>query len=480
MSLSTPGQQSINSTVISEFESYAEGLKCDAVNNSHRVFLLFECQHPADALILRAWFDRLPETQRTWQPQQSKTDRTDQIQKLLGTETELVVYDATRGVDPRLLAATAGTLSAGGLYLMLTPPLHIWANTHDHEYDIAQSVFLDHLSNHIQQHCTRSPVPHLWQIKTASNQSAPCSLSDQLTEQNELLAQISQNLRTNDNAVAVIQADRGRGKSTLLARLLVNRAASAENNTTVTALHASATEVLQRYCDQQQQAMTFLPLQEALRQKHELLLVDEAATIPLEQLMILAAQSQQIVFATTVDGYEGAGRGFATRFTKLLDQRHAGWHLYQPTQAIRWQSGDPLESMLNQALLLKSTLPTKPTTPIALDKIVCQQLTPTQLSQNPKTLEQAFALLARAHYQTTAMDLRHMLDSPGMSVWVASIDGIPCAAALVCTEGKLDDSWYDSVANKRRRLKHQLLPQLLTQFTLQEGLLSPLALMLKH
>lgn len=420
---------------------------------------------------MRQWFDSQPEKHRLWLPQQNTTDRTDQIQQLLGTETMLVAYDARHGLDPRLLAASAGTLAAGGLYILLSPPLSQWGDTYDQEYGTTHSVFLQRLAQHFKDQCVPSTHTSLWQTAPPTQQVEGAELSkpDPLSEQSKILESLLVDIEAQLSQVIVIQADRGRGKSTLLARMLLSH--RIPQNTSITALHGSATAVVHQHCSTHGLTVKTMPLQRALLQSHELLLVDEAATIPLEQLLSLASLSKQIVFATTVDGYEGAGRGFATRFAKQLDEHYENWRLYQPTKPIRWQAEDPLEALFNSALLLKSDLPDIPTN-INLDEIRCKQLSPEQLIQDPQLLEHTFAILARAHYQTTAMDLRHMLDSPGMCVWVASINGSPCAAALVCTEGEIDDDLYTDIAHKKRRLKHQLLPQLLTQFTLSKKLLS--------
>ena len=471
MSLSTSGQQSINNVTAEQIALHARQLAAAAGRHGHRAFLLLECPHKDDSSTLRQWFDGLSEKRRLWLPEKNNADRTDQIQHILGTETTLVVYDATQGVDPRLLAASSGTLNSGGLYLLLTPPLKLWPQTFDHEYGVSHSVFLQRLAQQIKQQCVPSPLDNLWQIAPLTQQAEhlETSLASRLSEQNAILDLLLVDIETRLPRVIVIQADRGRGKSTLLARALVE--GRTPGVTTITALHQSATTVVQRYCLAHELTVQTMPLQQALRQPHELLMVDEAATIPLEQLMTLASLSKQIVFATTVDGYEGAGRGFATRFAKQLDEHYAGWRLYQPANPIRWQAGDPVEALFNSALLLKADLPATPTT-FRKSEISCEQLSPEQLIQDPTLLEHTFAILARAHYQTTAMDLRHMLDSPGMSVWVASMAGVPCAAALVCTEGEIDAGLYTDIAHKKRRLKHQLLPQLLTQFTLADQLLT--------
>ena len=471
MSLSTSGQQSINYITVKQIASHAEQSATTAGRHGHRAFLLFECAHNDDTSTLRQWFDDLPEKRRLWLPEQTRVDRTDQIQKLLGTESTLVVYDATQGVDPRLLAASAGTLAAGGLYLLLSPPLEHWANSFDQEYGTSHSVFLQRLAQHFRQQCVPSPIHNLWHFAPPAAQSRQTkqSLPGLLTEQNEILELLLADIEARRPRVLVIQADRGRGKSTLLARALID--SRTPTTTSVTALHNSATTVLQQYCLEHGHRVQTMPLQQALLQTHDCLLVDEAATIPIDQLLKLASRSKQIVFATTVDGYEGAGRGFAIRFAKQLDTHYVGWRLYQPINPIRWQAGDAVEALFNSALLLKSDLPPAPAI-IKLDEISCKPHSPIQLIQNPQLLEHAFAILARAHYQTTAMDLRHMLDSPGMSVWIASINGAPVAAALVCTEGEIDGDLYTDIAHKKRRLKHQLLPQLLTQFTLSDNLLT--------
>ncbi len=471
MSLSTLSQQSIDQVTVEQIASLGKQVAAVAYSHGHRAFLLFECHHNDDASTIRQWFESLSEKRHLCLPEQNNTDRIDQIQQLLGTESTLIIYDATQGVDPRLLAASAGTLTGGGLFLLLSPPLKSWADTFDHEYGAAHSVFLQRLAQHFKQQCEPSSLPGLWQIASTVQQAehAKPSLPTQLTEQNEILELLLDDIEAQLLPVLVIQADRGRGKSTLLARMLIND--RTPQNTTITALHSSATTVLQQHCLANGHTVKIMPLQQALLQSHELLMVDEAATIPLDQLMTLASQSKQIVFATTVDGYEGAGRGFATRFAKQLDKHYSAWRLYQPRKPIRWHAGDALEALFNSALLLKSALPSAPTT-INLSDISCKQLSPEQLIQDPQLLEHIFAILARAHYQTTAMDLRHILDSPGMCVWVASINSLPCAAALVCTEGEIDADWYTDIAHKKRRLKHQLLPQLLTQFTLSTSLLA--------
>ncbi len=51
-----------------------------------------------------------------------------QKSQLLGTECDVLISNAFDGLDWDLLAASAGTVKAGGLWLLLTPPANDWAH----------------------------------------------------------------------------------------------------------------------------------------------------------------------------------------------------------------------------------------------------------------------------------------------------------------------------------------------------------------
>ncbi|MCA9541937.1 MAG: tRNA(Met) cytidine acetyltransferase, partial [Myxococcales bacterium] len=91
------------------------------------------------------------------------------------------------------------------------------------------------------------------------------------------------------------------------------------------------------------------PLPEA-----SLVLIDEAAALPLPLLSRLLA-APRVVFATTVHGYEGTGRGFAVRFRGLLDRETPGWRAVRLETPLRWAPNDPIEHTLFRALLLDAT-----------------------------------------------------------------------------------------------------------------------------
>jgi len=57
----------------------------------------------------------------------------------------------------------------------------------------------------------------------------------------------------------------------------------------------------------------------------DLVLIDEAASIPLPLLESFIKQHSRMIFATTEHGYEGSGRGFALRFKKILNEFCPQW-----------------------------------------------------------------------------------------------------------------------------------------------------------
>ncbi len=115
----------------------------------------------------------------------------------------------------------------------------------------------------------------------------------------------------------MIIAPRGRGKSAL-AGMLARQTQSA----LVTAPAKAATEVLAQFAAEQFSFMApdacWLRPQEASAPLAEWLIVDEAAAIPAPLLQQLSGYFPRVLLTTTVQGYEGTGRGFLLKFCAAL------------------------------------------------------------------------------------------------------------------------------------------------------------------
>ena len=85
----------------------------------------------------------------------------------------------------------------------------------------------------------------------------------------------------------------------------------------------------------------------------DVLLVDEAASLPLPRLQTLLGRYRRLVLATTSEGHESAGRAFALRLPSLLDRERPGWLRLTPAAPLRWRAGDPLDTLVSETLLVR-------------------------------------------------------------------------------------------------------------------------------
>lgn len=442
-------------------------------------------------------------------------DRTDLISRYLGTERQAVVFDATARFDPGLLGAVASTVTAGGLMVLLTRPFDVWAasfmdntppgqtttqpSTSPHHAERSRFIerFIrlfesahdqpESMMTRLELAISRSAVPenckeHNKEHKVeAISQSFATAVLPALpdtswkSEQEELLKTLTSGLQTNEVQVFIVEAGRGRGKSSLLGRLaagLDTRHISWQ----LTSPRRSAVDAFERHWRQQARHGAGLPPlkwvptdQVPMHHKNPaenfVLFVDEAADIPLPQLMAWTRQYSTLILATTTTGYEGSGRGFVTRFYESLTQTATSWKRFTLRHPIRFGQNDPLEAFLNQVLLLDATAQAPHIDPSDLDvnHLRTVRLSQDELLEDEDRLGAIFGLLREAHYQTTPMDLVNLLDAQALRLYVITHGPTVLAVAMAAEEGQIEPSLHEPIMSGKRRLKDQLLPQLLAR-----------------
>ena len=198
-----------------------------------------------------------------------------------------------------------------------------------------------------------------------------------------------------------------------------------------------------------------------------LIIIDEAARIPLPQLLLIIEHAPCSILSTTVAGYEGAGRGFALQLGNVLARRNIPYKKASLTQPRRWSAHDRLEQFVDALLLLDADIKRHPglqTDPIDRAEVVA--VDQTALIHNEPLLSDIYGLLLQAHYRTTPLDLRHILDGVNLAVWVLTIDEQLLGAALVATEGNITDiDLKQGILQRTRRPRGHVVPQLLAQYT---------------
>ncbi|WP_272571935.1 MULTISPECIES: tRNA(Met) cytidine acetyltransferase TmcA [unclassified Providencia] len=371
---------------------------------------------------------------------------------LLGREFLHGVFDAREGLHSEALAMLAGALKAGSLLVLCTPPQTEWAYSLDNDSIrwneqngmIATPNFVHHLQQLIQ---TQSDVLVWQQDKPAHFSLLPEKEHWQPPSGEATPAQqyvLEQLLSANDGVWGII-APRGRGKSTLAGMLIRNWQGEcwccAPAKVAIRTLEKSAGQPLNfwapdellRYCKKNGDI------------KADWLIIDEAAAIPSYILRQLVNYFPRVLLTTTVDGYEGTGRGFINKFCAQL----GGFTALDLVEPIRWAKHDPLEHWLNQALLLEEPEGVNDHSPLQLIEPISQQ----QLVDDPKQLKSFYGLLTSAHYRTSPLDLRRLLDASRQQFMLAKSATQLIGALWMVEEGGLDSqlSWQIWAGLRRPR-----------------------------
>ena len=413
---------------------------------------------------------------------------------VLGHEAEVLIINAFSPVDWELVAAASGTLKAGGLWLLLSPDIDSWLAAPNaaakrlltFPQQPAASPFAKLLAPQFQQALQWRHDGVLGEIQQTppqiTTETAAKLASDRVTELAE--AQPATPYASNDQASAVaaiihvmtghrrrplvLTAHRGRGKSAALGIAAAQLALSGRERIVICAPHPDAAIVAQQQFallapDKQ---LAFMPVDRLLSERPELdlLLIDEAAGVPIPHLEQLTAHYSRIVFASTEHGYEGTGRGFTVRFQQYLNKNCPGWKKLHLSQPIRYAANDPLEQLIFSAFLLDcdteqlwQTVADVAAQPALT--VECMRVAIRDLIAEPKLLRQVFALLSLAHYQTSLRDLWALCDDTSLQLTLIQSSGVVLGVALIGIEGELDCSLSQQIAKGERRVQGHLLAQ---------------------
>lgn len=392
-----------------------------------------------------------------------------QARQWLGRDLPLIVWDSHTGTHPAGLGAVSGALVGGGLLVWLVPPLAAWAQGPDPDYDRLRHHsppyrFLARVSRLLEDAAKRPPnalvTPQSAFLEVPAKPSEARQAPQGPTrDQNRAVEAIMAMGRKAGPAPVVLRADRGRGKSAALGMAATQLVSEWGARVCVTAARPAALDSFWAFlapgCEE---AVMFRAPDELLRHPPEVdvLMVDEAATLPVPMLTAMTARWPASVLATTVHGYEGTGRGFDLRFRSVLDARSPGWQRVMLDEPIRWAVDDPLEALMNQLLCLDADPPVPASTGGPMEyRVIAQDA----LVQDERLLKAVMGLLVSAHYQTSPDDLRQLLDDPETVIVAAFQDGDPVGVAWALHEGGLDAQLARAVWRGERRPRGHLAAQ---------------------
>ena len=384
---------------------------------------------------------------------------------LLGSEFPAIIYDARQGINLDALAIAAGTLQDGGQLLLL---LNHWA-------DLANQPDSDSLRWSGEKHAINTPhfIAFL-QEKIAKcgfpiYQNTPLTLAspkpqkDRSTHCQPTLEQagLLQQMAEADEDILIVTAKRGRGKSAL-AGLFAKQQLAQHQSVILTAPNKSAVNIFNEFAEAD---ITFMPPDELSQQVSEApqqfadhwLFVDEAAMIPLDILFRLTNAFKRVVLTTTIHSYEGTGRGFLLKFMAKTDRTLRHFELFTP---LRWQADDKLEAFIDDLLLCDCAdrLPQPP-----YDSVLAEQIQISHCERIPHDqIESVYGLLTLAHYRTSPLDLRRLLDAPQQQFYLAQAQDSLLGCVWAVSEGGLaDKTLIRQIRRGERRPRGNLVAQML-------------------
>ncbi|CAL1409069.1 unnamed protein product [Linum trigynum] len=167
----------------------------------------------------------------------------------------------------------------------------------------------------------------------------------------------------------------------------------------------------------------------------ELLIIDEAAAIPLPVVKCLLGP-YLVFLSSTVNGYEGTGRSLSLKLLNQLQQQSQSnaksaegslsgrlFKKIELNESIRYALGDPIESWLNELLCLdvSSSIPKISRLPPPDDCVLYYVNRDTLFSYHKDSeefLQRMMALYVSSHYKNSPNDLQLMADAPAHHLFV--------------------------------------------------------------
>ncbi len=203
---------------------------------------------------------------------------------------------------------------------------------------------------------------------------------------------------------------------------------------------------------------------EAPDERADLIIIDEASGLPVPLLHRIWRAHDRILVASTVHGYEGAGRGFSVRFLgEVKRDPRTEVRTYEMEEPIRYSSDDPIEEWLFDVLLLDAEaadLDQKDVDDIANGRLFYLVTDQRELftEKGEEMLRQIFGIYVQAHYRNEPDDLALMADAPHYSIRaVATPGGKVVSAALLAEEGGLDPDLSVTLLNQDKT-KGNIIP----------------------
>ena len=393
-------------------------------------------------------------------------------EKILGLTFDLLILDLTEQLKPNDLGRLVEVVRGGGLIILLTPKIEEWEKMvtrfqrrliiHPYTEKNVKHRFIKRLIKKLLTHegiwvfednkiLNGKPLTKKFFIQPKptipSKPRFPLKLYEMAKTQDQVNALLGFEkliLKGLGKNVLLITANRGRGKSAVLglgaAGIVYVLGQRKKAVVRITAPNFSSIKTVVEFAEK---ALKILGVEvekvdfkgltvtiksklgiidcaspgKILKRKADVVLVDEAAGIPVPILFRILKNFRRIVYSSTIHGYEGSGRGFKLRFLKAL-KNEAKLNLYEVEMEtpIRYGVEDPVEKWLYDTLLLNAE-------PVELSQEEIAQTKPENciyetpnldfwFTEGEEELNHFFGIYVLAHYRNRPDDLAILGDAP--------------------------------------------------------------------
>lgn len=377
----------------------------------------------------------------------------------LGSNNNFVLLDFANVIHADALAALAGTVNGGGILFVILP-------TEDTPF---KQRMISSTANYERIEIIRpdSDLKQLTRQILASHLLPDDAPSVPLASQKAIV----DSMIDLPGTCHLLMADRGRGKSTTLGlacQAWIRHYRGRE--LVVTGPKPSSVYTLLEHAAS---SVRFVPWDKLLTEYPDQsvrIIIDEAAAVPMHVLQQLVQRFTVWAIASTVDGYEGCGRGFAVRFLDWVQQQRI-CKVHELSLPVRWSAQDTCEPWLNDLLLMqvssdnKSLLQFDSNLALTYEHLHASEL-------NESDLAAVITLLLEAHYQSSPNDLRLLLDDNQQRLVIARRQQTLVGVIWYSIEGELPPSLHEDIRIGKRRLNGHILPQAIAFYLQQQNVLN--------
>lgn len=437
--------------------------------------------------------------------------------RVLGTTTDLCILQDFSKIRANSLASVVESVRGGGVILLpveetdsiYTKRLYNLLQSADSYIVIDQEMKVlrsAHTKKIEEENKENTLEEKLQKIKDLANPLNPLSIISansttvlmrqcKTEDQAEAVLKLSEVL--DRRSLVAVTADRGRGKSAALGLAISHGIVKGMNDIMISAPHLSNVQTVFEFIviglvsnGYKEQFDFFLEYSKSAKKSVEkitiskthyqtirfvspqklshspsMLVVDEAAAVPLTVLKEMLGMYPTLISSTTA-GYEGTGRALSLKLFKSLNPE-----IIRLEEPIRYSRNDPVEKWLNNSLSLAPEIPKMATFPkqerckvYAVNK----RLLFSGEEETEKILRSLSSILLSGHYKNSPNDLQTLAEDINHTLLVLlTEEGRVLGLAQCVKEGsKIEMENTQKIYNEKRTEKGNLIPWSISQYFL--------------